>query len=133
MIRIDEVFISSFGKLKDFSLALNGGFNGICEQNGYGKTTIAIFIKAMFFGLGKNRSSKIAENERKRYTPWESNEKFGGYIKFTVNEKQYKIESFFGKTQAGDTFALFDCHNVPNNDFSENVGFEIFDIDAESF
>jgi len=133
MIRIDEVFISSFGKLKDFSLALNGGFNGICEQNGYGKTTIAIFIKAMFFGLGKNRSSKIAENERKRYTPWESNEKFGGYIKFTVNEKQYKIERFFGKTQAGDTFALFDCHNVPNNDFSENVGFEIFDIDAESF
>ena len=55
MIRIDEVFISSFGKLKDFSLALNGGFNGICEQNGYGKTTIAIFIKAMFFGLGKNQ------------------------------------------------------------------------------
>lgn len=133
MIRIDEVFISSFGKLKDFSLAVNSGFNGICEKNGYGKTTIAIFIKAMFFGLGKNRSSKIAENERKKYTPWESNEKFGGYIKFTYKDKQYKIERFFGKTQAGDTFALFDCRNVPNNDFSENVGFEIFEIDAESF
>ncbi|MBR2029561.1 MAG: hypothetical protein IKA42_05595 [Clostridia bacterium] len=133
MIRIDEVFISSFGKFKDFSLVLNSGFNGICEKNGYGKTTIAIFIKAMFFGLGKTRSSKIAENERKRYTPWESNEKFGGYIKFTFKNKQYKIERFFGKTQSGDTFALFDGHNVPNSDFSENVGFEIFEIDAESF
>lgn len=133
MIRIDEIFISSFGKLKDFSLALNGGFNGICEQNGYGKTTIAIFIKAMFFGFGKSRAGKLADNERKRYTPWESNEKFGGYIRFTLDDKQYKIERFFGKTPAGDTFALFDGHNVPSNDFDENIGWTIFEIDADSF
>ena len=133
MIRIDEIFISSFGKLKDFSLALNDGFNGICEQNGYGKTTIAIFIKAMFFGFGKSRAGKLAENERKKYTPWESNQKFGGYLRFCYNGKNYKIERFFGKTPASDTFALFDGHNVPCNDFDENIGWQIFEIDADSF
>ena len=133
MIRIDEIFISSFGKLKDFSLSLNGGFNGICEANGYGKTTIANFVKAMFFGFSKTRAGKLADNERKKYTPWESNQKFGGYIRFCYNDKIYKIERFFGKTAASDTFALFDEYNVPCNDFDENVGWDIFEIDADSF
>jgi len=133
MIKIDNVFISAFGKLKNFSFSLGDGFNSVCQDNGFGKTTIAIFIKAMFFGFGKTKTSRLGENERKRYTPWESNEKFGGYLCFSVCEKKYKVERNFGKTASGDTFALYDEHDMPCFDYDENIGKQLFDIDADSF
>lgn len=133
MIKIKQIYVSSFGRLKDFSVNLDDGLNIISRPNGFGKTTLANFVKAIFFGLNKTNGRKLGENERKKFMPWESAEKFGGYIKFEFNGKDYKAERYFGKTPIHDTFALYDGFDVPSDDFDENIGQRIFDIDAESF
>ena len=65
MIKLKKIYISSFGKLKNFTLDFTDGLNEIREENGYGKSTVAAFVKAMFFGFGKGGSRSVAENERK--------------------------------------------------------------------
>ena len=133
MIKITKIYISSFGKLKDFSCTLKDGLNVIHEKNGFGKTTVAGFIKAMFFGLNSSNPRNIEANTRKRYTPWESTEKFGGYLCFETKGKSYRIERYFGKTPAQDTFMLYDENEVPCEDFGDNPGQALFDIDADAF
>ena len=42
---------------------------------------------------------------------------------------KYKIERFFGKKEADDTFKLYDLStNLESNDYSKNIGEEIFRI-----
>ncbi|MDE7212615.1 MAG: AAA family ATPase, partial [Lachnospiraceae bacterium] len=47
--------IENFGKLSDFSFEFSEGTNVICEKNGWGKSTFAAFIRAMFYGLEGGR------------------------------------------------------------------------------
>ena len=53
-MKINKIYISAFGGLKDFTLELNDGLNVIYGDNEDGKSTVAAFIKAMFFGTGRN-------------------------------------------------------------------------------
>lgn len=130
MTELKEIFVSSFGKLQNFKLTPSDGLNVIKGKNGFGKTTLAAFVQAVFFGLGGSRKS---DNARRRYTPWESTSKFGGYIVFETNGKTYRAERYFGKTPAGDEFRLFDGAGAPCFDFGEELGFELFGLDADSF
>lgn len=133
MIKLQEIYISSFGKLNDYRLKLKDGLNTICQENGFGKSTIASFVKAVFFGIGNSTKKSISENERKKFTPWDSTNKFGGYVKFSVDGKIYKAERYFGKTAAQDTFALYDELDIPSKDYGADLGEKLFDIDADSF
>ena len=54
---IKKMHIENFGKLKDFTLDLNSGLNEIYNQNGFGKTTLSIFIKSMFYGMPPAREN----------------------------------------------------------------------------
>ena len=56
--------------------------------NGTGKSTLASFIKAMFYGLPHSTKRSVSENPRKHFTPWQGG-KFGGYIDVTVDENGY--------------------------------------------
>ena len=64
MIKLQEIYISSFGKLNDYRLKLKDGLNTVCQENGFGKSTIASFVKAVFFGIGNSTKKSISENER---------------------------------------------------------------------
>ena len=100
-MKLIECYVSSFGKLKNYKYNFNDNLNVINEQNGFGKTTLSIFIKSMFYGLEDSRRS-VEENERKKYKPWNSTEKFGGYVIFEKNGTQYKLERFFGSKESED-------------------------------
>ena len=93
---LNKVFVSSFGNLKNYSQDFSIGVNVIKEENGFGKSTLATFIKCMFYGITDGKKS-IAENERVRFKPWNSTEKFGGYVVFTFKGQRYKLERYFGK------------------------------------
>ncbi len=129
---IKSIYVSSFGKLKNYSLELNDGLNSIQENNGWGKSTIAVFIKSMFYGLNDSKRS-IEENERLKFRPWNSTEKFGGNLVFVWKEKEYKIERFFGQKSSEDTVKLYD--NQTGREFfkTETLGERIFQIDEEGF
>ena len=56
-MKLIKCYVSSFGKLKDFTFDFTDGLNTIKEDNGWGKTTLATFIKSMFYGLNGNKRS----------------------------------------------------------------------------
>ena len=124
--------IENFGKLSKFNYEFNEGLNTIKEENGFGKTTFADFIKAMFYGLEAKRTTKVLI-DRKKYMPWQGGA-FGGNIEFELNGNKYKVERFFGKKEADDVFKLYDLNtNLESTDFSENLGEEIFKLNKEAY
>jgi uncharacterized protein YhaN len=131
-MKLIRCYVSSFGKLKDFTFDFNAKLNTIKEDNGWGKSTFATFIKSMFYGLNDTKRS-VAENERTKYKPWNSTERFGGYLVFSWGDKQYKLERFFGNKEAEDTVCLYDAISgkVLSND--KDWGKRIFQIDEEGF
>ncbi len=132
-MKLKRCYIENFGTLHDFSYEFEEGLNTVCRDNGWGKTTFAVFIKAMFYGMEYAPRKKTAENERKKYFPWQGGN-FGGSIEFTVGEKEYRLQRYFGKKDKEDVFALYDRKTgLPSADYTENIGEEIFRIDAASY
>ena len=131
-MKLISCYVSSFGKLKDFNFDFSQGLNTIKQDNGWGKSTLASFLKAMFYGLNSSKRS-VAENERIRFRPWNSTQKFGGYIHFEWGENQYKIERYFGLKESEDSVRLFDLKTGKEFSNTENLGKRIFEIDEEGF
>lgn len=130
---INELYIENFGKLSKYKKSFQDGLNHFVEDNGFGKTTLTVFIKAMLYGFDDTRRHSLDENDRKKYTPWQGGA-FGGWLSFTVNNKSYRIERSFGTKLSDDTFTLYnlDTGSVCS-DFSEPIGEAIFGIDADGF
>ena len=132
-MRINECYINNFGKLTDFKISFNDGLNTIKAENGYGKTTLSVFIKAMFYGLDSTKRTKLSENDRKHYLPW-NGLSAGGSLSFTTGGKEYRIERRFMPKSQDDTFKLYDVTiGKESTDFTENIGEELFGIDADGF
>ncbi len=132
-MKLIECYIESFGKLTRFSYHFEDGLNVFCRENGWGKSTFAGFIKAMFYGLGSSRSADANLNERLRYLPWQGG-KCGGTLTFSVGEETYRVERTFGTEEAQDTFALYDCKTgQASTAYTSNIGEELFDIDAAGY
>ena len=130
-VKLLQCHVENFGKLADFDYHFVDGLNSIKADNGWGKSTLAAFIKAMFYGLPLTNKKQLDDNERKKYAPWQGGN-FGGNLVFEINQKQYKIERFFDKK--GDTFQLYDLMTGKrSHDFTENIGAEIFELDADAF
>jgi uncharacterized protein YhaN len=130
---IIKCHIENFGKLHQFDYEFSNGLNTINEINGWGKSTFATFIKAMFYGLESTNRKSLDENERKKYYPWQGG-KYGGSIQFKINENIYEIERFFGVKEKDDTFRLYNKNtNCESHDFSERIGEEIFKIDKNAY
>ncbi len=132
-MRIDKIYVENFGTLHEYSLDLADGVNPVFEDNGFGKTTLAVFIKAMFYGLPSSTKRSLDENERKKYTPWQGGA-FGGSLEIQTARGDFRIERFFGAKESADSFAIFDLStNKPTNAYSEAIGEELFGIDADGF
>lgn len=120
--------VENFGILSDFDLTFTEGLNVLCRENGFGKSTLAAFLKAMFYGLPKTRAKA---SERKRYDPWQGG-KYGGFLEFEYRGNQYRVTRYFGKKE--DSFSLTDLTNrTESTAFSEKLGEELFQLDADSF
>ncbi len=125
--------VQNFGTLKDLSLELEGGLNVLYRENGWGKTTLAVFIKAMLYGLPATSKRSLDENERKKYAPWQGGS-FGGSIEFETEAGTFRAERFFGAKESADTFALYDlATGLESRTYSENLGVELFGIDADGY
>ena len=127
-MRLIGLHIENFGGLQNFSLEFDSGITIINEPNGFGKTTLATFIRTMFYGFdSKDRGL------RKKYNPWQSGT-YGGNITFEHKGEKYRVERTFGATPKGDSFTLYKLDPMRKcEDFSENLGQELFELDAASF
>ena len=132
-MKLIKCYIENFGKLSNYKYEFKDGLNIINESNGFGKTTFASFIKAMFYGLESTAKRSVGLTDRKKYIPWQG-VKFGGNIEFEIDGKRYKVERFFGAKEQEDTFMLYDMQtNLESHDYTHNLGEEIFKINKEAY
>lgn len=132
-MKLIKCYIENFGTLHDFSYDFSDGINEIQEENGWGKTTFGVFIKAMFYGLEYAPRKKVADYERKKYFPWQGGN-FGGSIELEIRGKSYKMERYFGKKDKEDSFVLYDIRTgLVSHDYTDKIGEELFHIDMDSY
>lgn len=132
-MKLISCYIENFGKLTNFSYDFDANLNVFCHENGWGKSTFAAFIRAMFYGLEGSGKRSITENERKKYKPWQGGV-FGGKLQFEINGKEYVVTRSFADKESSDEFELREAStNLISNDYSERLGEEIFNIDRKSF
>ena len=126
--------IFGFGKISDRKFVFNDGVNTVLEQNGFGKTTLADFMKVMFYGFDDESKRSLKDKEREKYRPWDKGT-YGGSIAFEYEGKSYEVSRTFGKNEGEDSF---DVRTLPDNDKydgfeKDNLGLKIFGIDKDSF
>lgn len=132
-MRLISCTIENFGKLNNVTYDFTNDCNTICEDNGWGKSTLASFIRVMFFGFKNETKKKLVDKERNRLMPWQKGV-YGGEIVFETNGVIYSLRRTFGKKQADDEFLLVRKDtNMECDDFSSDIGEELFKIDAQSF
>lgn len=129
-MKLISCHIENFGNVSCRDFDFVGGLNPYYYPNGYGKTTLACFLKAMFYGLPSDRAN-VAFNERRRFFPF-SGGNFGGFVVFEAGGDEYKVERYFDiKSETKDTVAVYK-NGVADQTFTE-VGEKFFGIDRDSF
>lgn len=132
-MKLLSLHIENFGKLSNYDHVFSDGLNVIKHENSWGKTTLATFLKAMFFGMDKKGNLKAYSAERSKYAPWQGGT-YGGSVIFEVDGKRYRVLRTFALTPEGDRFELIDLQtNKPSKDFTSSLGEEIFKVGRETF
>ena len=128
-MKLLKCHIVGFGNWKNQTIDFQGGLTSVCEKNGFGKSSLASFIRAMFYGL--ERVTK-ANNERKRALPFDGSP-CGGSLDFEWQGNQYSIErSFIGKTPKDDTLICYK-NGIETKELGEIPGNVVFGLDLDSF
>ena len=138
-MRLISCHIDNFGKLQDLDILFDTGQSVIYEENGWGKSTLAAFLKVMFFGFDNEGKHDSLLNERKRYQPWQKGI-YGGRVVFEAEGTVYRLERVFDEKRSGnDTTELYDQETNRLYDISVgpvtdgNLGEALFGIDGRSF
>ena len=131
-MKLISLYIENFGGLSKYALSFEDGMTAIEAENGFGKTTLAEFIRAMFYGFPR-KGKTLDKSRRQKYTPWNGG-KFGGNLIFEAEGIPYRMERTFGAIPKGDSFTLIDLNtNKRSNRFTEEIGLELFGLDADAF
>ncbi len=132
-MRLVSCHIENFGKLKDYDKEFTEGCNSIMANNGQGKSTLASFIRVMFYGFEGEGRRKTGVSERRKFTPWQGGV-FGGRLTFNDGHDTYVIIRTFGSKPADDTFELRAVStNLISDAYTDNIGEELFGVNSESY
>ena len=63
-MKLRSCHIDNFGKLSDLHLEFQDGVNLFHEPNAWGKSTLAAFLRVMFYGFDSKRESGLFDKER---------------------------------------------------------------------
>ncbi len=131
-MRLKNCHIENYGKFTKTDFSFEEDITQFCEMNGFGKTTLASFIRAMFYGLPTAKENAKDFNDRKRFYPFGGG-KFGGNLTFETDGKEYRIERFFDKkSETKDECAVY-CGGRPYDGFGSEIGRAVFGLDKDSF
>ena len=132
-MKLISCHVENFGRLHSFDYTFKDGINIFLCENGWGKSTFAAFLCAMFYGLPGARRKQAGNGLRERFRPWQGGI-YGGRLIFETDQKTYEMVRVFGRRESEDSFELRSLEtNLPDFDFSSDIGRELFRLDRESF
>lgn len=130
-MKIVSLSVVAFGKLKDVNLDFRDGVNVINNINGFGKTTLANFIRAMLYGLNYTKSKGVSDVTR--FSPWDGIGKYGGSMTVEHNGEQYRVERFFGSAAKHETLTVINLKTNKPILFDSEVGEYFLGLTADSY
>lgn len=131
-MKLISCYIENFGAITKKDIRFEENLTSICEENGFGKTTLASFLEAMFYGMSSDRANNKEFGMRRHFNPFAGG-KFGGNVVFSFGEDRYKIERYFDeKSDTKDSLTVYKNGEL-YNDFGDKIGEKIFGIDKPSF
>ncbi len=134
-MKLISCYLENFGCFNQKEFNFDGNLTVVNQENGYGKSTLVAFIKAMFYGLDSYRDNYKREEplpERLHYYPFTGGD-FGGNLVFSYNNKEFKIERFFApKSETGDSLKVY-SNGVQTYELGDDIGRTVFGVDKASF
>ena len=132
-MKLINAHVINFGKLHDYDIDFQEGVNSFLFENGWGKTTLSVFIKSMFYGMDHTTKKNLDENELKKYAPWQGGV-YGGSLTFSFKGKNYCVSRTFSLKKNEDTVEIRDLQtNKIIDNFSENLGVFLFGVNRETY
>lgn len=133
-MRLLSLNICNFGKLQNYRIDFTDNPVIILEENGWGKSTLAAFIRVMFYGFSGENKRSLSEREREKYRPW-NKEVYGGSIVYESEGKRYEISKVFGDKEKDDDCVLCDADTrlkILDVD-AAHIGLSLFALDERAF
>ncbi len=79
--------VENFGGLHQQTFSFDQGLSVIQQENGWGKTTLATFIRCMLYGMPRGNSKDLAKDLRRKYAPWQGGN-YGGQLVICVGAEE---------------------------------------------
>lgn len=130
-MRINSLYISAFGGIKNLKLDFSEGFNVIYGDNENGKSTIMAFIKMMFFGSDRG-STQVSKSIRKKSTPWDGSQ-MAGSVDFEHSGKRFRLEREFRTSNSTDKVTLIDLDLGTRQTVPADIGTKFFGLSPAAF
>ena len=103
-MKLIKAYVRGFGNIVNTKIDFTKNIYEICEDNGYGKSTIAHFIKAMFYGFETTRKNDSNITDRKKFLPFNSSA-YGGSLDFEYQGHLYHVDRVFGNKNKKEVFS----------------------------
>lgn len=87
---IKAIEIEDFGRFHKKRISFSPGLNIITGKNESGKTTVCRFIRAMLYGLERERGLRARRDDYTRFFPWEYG-RFQGSLELCEDGEVYRI------------------------------------------
>lgn len=135
---IESLHIDKFAGLSDFDLALGAGLNIIEGRNESGKSTVASFIKFLFYGLSGQKQNGEELSERERCMPFDSSFA-GGSAVLISGGKRYVLERRLSVSTSGiresvrDEVILIDSESGEKVAVGKDAGQVLFGVSSKVF
>jgi len=132
-MKIRQLQIHSFGKLKDREIILEDGINIVYGSNESGKSTMHAFIRAMLYGIQRQRGRAARNDTYSRYEPWENSSFFSGRMRFESGGKIFRLSRNFYKNDIKEELICEtdgECLSIAQGDLEVllgNVSESVFD------
>jgi len=120
-MKIISCYINNFGCYSNQKFEFNEDLTSFFRNNGEGKTTLATFIKVMFYSFEKETSASKTR-ERAHYFPY-SGGTYGGSINIKIYGKTYSIYREFDKTSS--TKDILKIYDDKGNELKEFLTYDI--------
>lgn len=94
-MKLLDLHINGFGKFHDCSIHFEDGLNVIYGKNEAGKSTLHTFIRAMLFGMERQRGRAARTDQFSRYKPWDLKGGYGGRLRLESGGHVYRLQRDF--------------------------------------